>query len=191
MISLTMMLNDAIISSKALTEAMAGGAVERMLYSVRMLASHLCESAKFIRATKNLPGISGFIANLPSEVRHDLDRVMAFDGDETFKDQVTSLRHNSFHYVHPANPALGAALHDRRNSQSELCVAGQFRHLRSKVGDEIAAAVLFPELDRDAVVGFNQKMRDLHLVLCNVLPLVLQAYVAHRAAELLPETAST
>jgi hypothetical protein len=123
MIALTMILNDAILSSKGVTEALGGATTDRALYSVRLLASHLWEASKFLRQTMSLPTIKEFIADLPGEVRVAFDRVTTFDNDDAFKAHVQNLRDHSFHYPHPDHPDVRAALiaRHRERSATRLC----------------------------------------------------------------------
>jgi len=124
-------------------------------------------------------------------VRADLDRVLTFDGDELFKGYVQNLRDNSFHYPHPDLPALREALHAGRDFKSEIRVAGRIRDLRAPVGDHMAGSLLFPDLEYEALRRFNERVRDLHMVLCQAVPIVVQAYAAKKGAELRGDVENT
>jgi len=153
--------------------------------------SPLGKLRNFSARRRTFPGVKAFVDDLPPEVRADLDRVLTFDGDELFKGYVQNLRDNSFHYPHPDLPALREALHAGRDFKSEIRVAGRIRDLRAPVGDHMAGSLLFPDLEYEALRRFNERVRDLHMVLCQAVPIVVQAYAAKKGAELRGDVENT
>ena len=55
----------------------------------------------------------------------------------------------------------------------------------------MAGSLLFPDLEYEALRRFNERVRDLHMVLCQAVPIVVQAYAAKKGAELRGDVENT